>query len=591
MKYVDVTAMYEKLAKTTKRLEKTHHLALFLRKVSVKDLSSVILLSQGLVFPKWDERKVGLASRLVLKAISQATGYSVEKIESVWKTTGDLGITTEKLISTKKQVTLFNQSLTLQKVLDNLQKLATMEGTGTVNRKVSLVAELLTSATALEAKYIIKTVLGAMRTGLGEGTIRDAIVWAYFWDSIGVTYEVKENKITVEDREKYNVYVNAVQEAYDSANDFGKVALTAKEQGLEGLHKTEIIIGKPIKAMLAIKEDNITDIFKRTGRPAIFEYKIDGFRLQVHKQGKNVKLFTRRLDDVTKQFPEVVKAVQEHVKANQCILDAEAVGYDPTTKNYLPFQTISQRIKRKYDIEDIAKKFPVELHVFDLLYVDGTSLLKEKLKNRRKQLEKIVATKNYVIKPSTLLVTIMDKEAQDFFNKALEEGHEGVMVKVINAPYKPGARVGHMIKWKTSLDLIDVVIIGAEWGKGKRRKWLASFAIACYDHVNGKFLEIGKVGTGLKEKKEEGYSFEEITQLLQPLIVEEEGTTVIVQPQIVIEVDYEELQASPTYSSKYALRFPRFKRLREDKAPEEIITLQEIRKVYGKQRGRHAKTH
>lgn len=584
MKYAELVGAYEKIEGTSKRLEKTLHLSEFLKKVDSSELDKVLLLVQGKVFPAWDERKIGVASRLLLKAIQIATGINAEQ---EWKQRGDLGIAAEKLVGRKKQVALFSKELTVDKVFDNLQKLASLEGTGTVDKKIKLIAELLTSASPAEAKYIIRTVIAELRVGLGEGTIRDAIVWAYFGDKAKFSYSENENRLDVEDREEYKNYVNAVQEAYDVVNDFSIVAKLANQKGIAGLSDIKLEPGRPIKVMLYPKARDLTDAYSIVGKPAALEYKYDGFRMQIHKDEKRIRIFTRRLEDVTAQFPDVCKFVQEHIQGESFIIDCEAVGYDRFSKKYLAFQTISQRIKRKYDIEEMAKKFPVELNVFDVIFYNRDNLIKKPFSERRQILISMIKNPEYLkIKPAEQLITSEISEAEKFYQKSLEAGNEGIMAKNLSGIYTPGARIGYGVKVKPAMETVDTAIVGAEWGEGKRSSWLASFIVAIRDPETNEFLEIGRVGTGIKEKAEEGISFGQLTELLKPLIIKEEGRTVYVKPEIVIEVDYEEIQKSPTYKSGYALRFPRLVNLREERSPEEITTLEDIESIYESQRGR-----
>ncbi len=576
MRYSELADVYEKLDSTSKRLEKTEHLSEFLRKVGADETEAVVLLLQGRVFPKWDERETGVAGQLIVKAISLASGADAKAVESEWKKTGDLGNVAENLVKKKKQHTLASSELTVKKVFSNLRKLVEMTGHGSVDRKLQLIAELLTSAKGTEARYITRTVLGELRVGLGEGTLRDAITWAYF---MKVT-----DKMSAEEREKYNIYVNAVQQAYDLTTDFAVVAKAAKEKGMKGLESVKITLGKPIKVMLALKVDDLEEAFETVGKPAQAEFKYDGFRLEIEKDEKgSIILFTRRLENVTNQFPDVVEQVKRHVKGKTFILDAEAVGYDRKTTKCLPFQSISQRIKRKYDIEQMAKDFPVEVNVFDVLAYNGENMIKEPFRKRRELVEKIVDNVKLKIRPTEAIVTDKAEEIEKFFTKSKDAGNEGLMIKSLDAPYKPGARVGHMLKYKKVMENLDLVIIGAEWGEGKRSSWLSSFDLACSD--DGKFVEVGKVATGLKEKPEEGLSFDEMTKLLKPLIISEEGKHVKVKPKIILEVAYEEIQKSPSYSSGYALRFPRVIRNRtSEKSADEINTLEDVERLYGQQK-------
>lgn len=592
MKYSELVTIYDKLESTTKRLDKTYYIAEFLKKVKEDDLDDIVLLLQGIIFPKYDERKIGFGGRMVLKAINIATGIDVAKIEDEWKKLGDIGEVAEKLIGKKKQATLFSQELSIKKVFDNLRSLSSLEGAGTVDRKVKLVAELLTSASPKEAKYIIRIVLEDMRVGVGEGSLRDALVWAYFSKEIGLEFDKDKKEVAwskefmkdTERKAKYKEYTEILQSALDVTNDFSKVAKVAKEKGIKGLGKLEVKTEKPIKVMLFQKAKDFEDAFERVGKPAAFEFKYDGFRLEIHKKDDKIRLFTRRLEDVSKQFPDVVKFVAENVKGDDFIIDSEIVGLDVKKKRYIAFQNISQRIKRKYDIERMTKEIPVAVCVFDIISFDRKSMINVPYKERSELLKKIVKEKERIHVAEQILTSDIN-EAKRFYEKALAAGNEGVMAKNLEAPYKPGSRVGYGVKIKPTMETLDLVIIGAEWGAGKRGKWLSSFDIACKGE-DGEFLEIGKFGTGVKEKKEEGTSFEEMTELLKPLIKSEKGKHVLVKPKIVVEINYEEIQKSPTYSSGYALRFPRFVVLREDKPVDEIAAIDMVEEMYFAQRGR-----
>jgi len=583
MQYRKLVEVYEDIEKTTKRLEKTYIISELLKQTSTEDLPIIMLLLEGRLFPNWDNRETGVASRLILKSISTASGIEANKVEKEWKNTGDLGLVAENLIKTKKQATLHSHELTVKKVFINLRKLAELEGLGTVERKIQLIAELLTSAKPSEAKYIVRTILQVLRIGVGEGSVRDAITWAFFSNKINLKYNSKENNVEIENREEYNKYADAVQKAYDVTNDFSPVAEAAKTKGLDGLKNMNLVVGNPIKVMLALKVDNAEKGFERVGKPAELEFKYDGFRIQAHKKNNEIILFTRRLENVTKQFPEVAKYIKSHVNGKEFIIDSEAVGYSKKTGEYLPFQNISQRIKRKYDIEKMSRKFPVELNVFDVIYYNGKSYLNEPFEKRRKLLEKIIKQEKKKIILAKNLVTSSIEKVGKFYEEAIKLGNEGLMFKTLNAPYKPGARVGYMVKFKKEREAYDLVIIAAEWGEGKRSKWLSSYTAACIDKV-GNFLEIGKVSTGLKEKDEEGLSFNQMTKLLRPLIISEKGKEVKVKPSIVIEVGYEEIQKSPTYSSGYALRFPRVIKLRDDKSINDATSLKIVEDSYKKQK-------
>ncbi len=579
MKYSDLVDVYEQIESTSKRLEKTYYISQLLKKTPEKDLEMITLLIRGRIYPDWDKRTVGVAGKLVLKAINIASGAGMSVIKNMWRDTGDLGLVAEKLVGKRAQHTLFTEDLSVVKVFSNLRKLSEMEGLGSVDRKVMLIAELLSSSRGKEAKYIIRSVLEDLRVGIGDGTMRDALVWTFM--PVEVKFDFEKAAIDV-DREKYTSAVDQIQSAYDKSNDFGVVARAAKK-GVSALEDVGLVSGNPIKVMLAQKAQGIDEAFKSVGVPANLEYKYDGFRMQIHKTAEGIRIFTRRLEDVTKQFPEVSEYVSKSVKGQEFILDCEAVGYDSKTRKYTAFQHISQRIRRKYGIEEISKKLPIELNIFDILYYNNKSLLKVPFDERRALLEKVVRQEKFKIILSKRLVTSDKKEAEKFFDESVSMGNEGIMVKSLKHIYQPGSRVGTWIKVKSYMDTLDLVIVGAEWGEGKRSGWLTSFTLACIDD-DGNFLEIGKVGTGMKEKEEEGLSFGELTEILKPHVKQEKGREVIIKPEIVLEIQFEEIQASPTYSSGYALRFPRVIQLREDRAPEECSTIGMIKAAFDNQK-------
>ncbi len=582
MEYSSLVELYEKLFSTSKRLDKTYHISQFLKSAS-SDFDIIFLLLRGRVYPDWNDTKINFAAKMALKAISLSSGIRQDHIEDWWKTMGDLGDVAQRAMSQKKQSTLFTQKLTIKKVYANLTKLSTQEGQGSVDHKIKLISELMTSASPEEAKYITRTVLEDMRVGIGDSTLRDSIAWACF-DIMKYNSEEKDDKkkYIVEDREKYNEVMDALQQGYDVANDWAEVFEHAK-QGLDSLAKLKLEIGKPIKVMLYPKAVDFDDAFERVGSPCAFEYKYDGFRMQIHKKNNDITIFTRRLDNVTVQFPEIKELILENINADSCIIDAEAVGIDPKTGKYMPFQHISQRIKRKHDIAAITKKLPIELNIFDIMFYNDESQLNTPFQERRDLLNKITKQTPKKIILAHQMITDSKEKAQEFFKEAVEKGNEGLMAKKLDGIYKPGARVGYGMKIKAMKEPLDLIIVKAEYGEGKRAGWFSSFTVACIDE-EGDLLEIGKVSTGLKEKDEEGTSFNKMTELLTPLVLSEKGKEVTLQPRIIIEVGSEEIQRSPSYSSGYALRFPRFLRLREDKPLSEASSIDYIDKLYRDQK-------
>lgn len=573
MEYAVLVTIYDKLFAATKRLEKTRILAQFLKEQQTVP-PHLFYLFRGRIFPDWDETNIGFAARTAVKAISIASGLSISHIEHLWKEHGDLGIAAEYAMKGKRQSTLFTQQLSVDKVYLNLKKIADQEGQGSVTNKIRLVTELLSCADARQAKYIVRMLLEDMRIGIGDSTIRDSILWACF-DVVNLA----EKDSVIEDREAYTQLQTRVQEAYDIANDWSEVFNKARK-GVEHLETIKLKVGRPVKVMLFPKAIDIEDAFKRVGKPCAFEYKYDGFRVEIHKKGDVVNLYTRRLDQVTAQFPDVVAVVKKFVSAEACILDAEIIGL-AADGGYIPFQEISQRIKRKHGVEEMAKSLPVELNIFDILYAEEPCL-KLPFKKRRERLEHIVTCKKGKIMLAEQIVTENAEEVQAFFEQSIALSNEGLMAKNLEAEYRPGARVGYGIKLKVVKESLDLVIVAAEYGEGKRAGWLTSFTLACMDE-EGELLEIGKVSTGLKEKEEEGISFKYMTTLLTPLVIAEDGKKITVKPRVIIEVGHEEIQKSSSYGSGYALRFPRFLRLREDKPLDEVTTIDYIEKLYKEQ--------
>jgi DNA ligase-1 len=571
MRYKKLAELYESLSATTKRLEKIEILSKFLRDVDEED-KDILYLLLGDIYPEYSEKKIGINNQIAIQAISKSTGIGKDKVVKEWKSIGDLGKVAEKLTKEKKQSTLQSHVLTTQKVLENLRKLPELEGKGTVNKKLALITELLTSASPVEALYLIRTCIGDLRIGVQESTIKDAMAKAFFPDS-------KDDETT-----------DKIQRAIDRTNDLALVFEMTKTKKLDKLKEVHLEVGKPIKVMLAQKATSIKEGFEMVGKPCGIEYKYDGFRLLIHKKGKEVILFTRRLENVTKQFPEVVEYLNKYVKGNSFILDSEAVGYDKKTKEYQSFQHISQRIRRKYDIEKMQEELPIEINVFDVLYYNGKSQIDEPYEKRAKLVREIVKNQPYKIISSKMIITGDEDKAEKFYKQALENQQEGIMMKNLQAIYQPGRRVGQMIKVKPEERDLDLVITGAEYGAGKRSGWMSSFILSCKGNKSGEFLEIGKMGTGIKEKENvsnadgTGMSFKELTEKLKPLIISEKGKSVKIKPKIVLSVTYQEIQRSPNYNSGWALRFPRFIALRPDKPLSEIASLKDIEKDFADQK-------
>jgi DNA ligase-1 len=405
--------------------------------------------------------------------------------------------------------------------------------------------------------------LGELRVGVAEGLIRDAIVEAFL---------IKEGE------KKKEEMTELVDYAWNILSDFGEVAKIAREKGAEGLKNVKIQVGRPIQVMLGLAAPSIEEVVKKFGK-IVAQYKYDGARCQIHKKGDKIWIFTRRLENVTQQFPDIVELSKEGLKAEECIVEGEAIGIDKKTGYPLPFQVLSQRIHRKYDIEKMVKEIPIQVNLFDIVYLDGKMLLNKPLIEREKILKKILKEIPGKFQFAKEIITDDLKKLEEFYHEALNAKQEGLMLKVPTSRYVFGRHVETMYKIKPIMETLDLVVIGATWGEGARAKWLTSYLLACRDPDTGKFLSCGMMSTGLTEEQ-----YEEMTRLLKELIISEKGKEVIVKPQIVVEVGYQEIQKSPNYESGFALRFPRFIRLRVgDKGPEEADSIDRLKKLYESQ--------
>ena len=473
MDYLKICKVYEALESTSSGLEKTDILVSFLDEI--KNNPDFIYLLRGKLFADYESCELGVSVQLMIKVISRASGIGENDVVEKFKEFGDLGLVAEEVLGEKKrQKGLFEEKLSVEKVVKNLKKLVSAMGSGAVDLKIGYIVDLMMSASAVEAKYIVRSVLGDLKVGVGVGTIRDAIAVYCF------------SPKNIEDKK---ICSKAVQEAYDKSTDFAEVF---KRACLDELEKIKLVPGKPLKVMLFPKAKDIEDAFRIVGRPAAFEYKYDGFRVMINKdESGEVRIFTRALEDVSRQFPDIIEYVENHVNAKSFILDGEAVGFDSETNKYTDFQAISQRIRRKHGIDEMRKKLPVELVVFDIVYLDGDSLIDVENKERRKILEGIVREEDKKIVLARRIVSSKNSEVEVFYNEALDDAQEGLMGRRLDAPYKPGARIGHAVKLKPDDDDFDLVITGAEWGSGKRAGWLTSFDVACREGSEGRDWGLG----------------------------------------------------------------------------------------------------
>ena len=550
MLYNKLADYYERLESTTRGLEKREILAELYSSVPDRLLPGIVLLSMGTVYNQGEE-DLGIAEEMLKRSIAKAFGVSVHDVEKKFKEKGDLGLVAEHFISHRKQATLARKELTVSMVFENLRKLPEVSGSGSQDRKISLISELLSHASAKEARYLVRTVLGQMRIGVAGGIVRDAIAKAF-------------------GQEKKDV-----EHVFNILGDYGRVAEMAKKGRLDA----EIELGYPIRVMLADRAANLKEAMDAFEDPAI-EMKLDGFRAQIHKKGRKIWIFSRRMDDVTRQFPEVAEWARKSVHADDAIIEGEimAVGKDGRPR---PFQELSRRIQRKYNIERMVNEIPVRMDLFEIIYLNGRNLMHENLRSRWETLGKIIRPIQGKFSPVEHIETRDLKKAEKFYEYCLSMGEEGVIVKNMQARYQPGRRVGYWLKVKPIMDPLDLVITGATWGEGKRAHWLGSLVLSARDG-NGNFVPTAMLGSGLTDEQ-----LESLTRKLKKLIIEENGREVKISPSIVMEVAYEEIQESPKYESGYALRFPRLLRIREDdKKPADADTLGTIGKLFRQQRRR-----
>jgi len=574
MLYSRLVDVYDELSETPARLAKIDAVARLLSESDAENLPRVVLLLQGKVFPSWSDKEVGIADKTAVRIVHTATGFSEGEVMKHYNETGDLGLTVEKLMAGRKQMTLGAKHIDIEKVFSNLQKLAAVEGKGSQDVKVSIVKELVMHSSPKEARYIVRTALGQLRVGVAEGVVRDAIAKAYFPEK----YDSEEKKDII----------SSIEWAWFMKSDYGEVARIAKEKGLPGLQKAALELGKPFQVLLAEKAPTLEDAVNSFENVQI-EWKFDGARIQCHKNGDSVWLFTRRLENVTAQFPDIVEMVRKGVKTESCVIEGEAMAVNTATGKPEPFQMLSQRIHRKYDIRDMARKIPVQVNWFDIVHRDGRPLFDLPFSQRRKELEAVISVTPGRFQLSKPLITKDLKEAEKFYTEALSAGQEGVMVKNLDATYQPGRRVaGGWLKVKPIMETLDLVITGAQWGTGKRAGWMGSFVLSCRDSGSGEFLECGMMGTGVKEKKtqDDDVTFKDLTEILKPDVTGEKGNMLHIRPKVVLEIAYEEIQKSPNYGSGYALRFPRLVRVRHDKGPEDCDDIERMERLYSQQKGR-----
>ncbi len=518
--YRELAEVCEELARLSGRKDKVATIIRFLRKLEPEEAKHAALFLIGRTLPE------GLEERL---EISWAT------LEEVLDDGG-------------QQILAAGQPPTILEVAQAFRRMANVKGRGSRERKKAILASLLSRMTPLEKKWFTRQVIGEMQHGVNEGVLLEAVS------------ELSERPL------------EKVKRADMLLGDISELVMRVKARGGEAIDEVRLRIFRPLKPMLAEPCDSVEEALREMGGQAAFEYKYDGARVHIHVGGGRVKIFSRRLSEITESVPDIVEQVREGVSAREAVLDGEAVAVGEDGKP-LPFQELLKRFRRVHDVEEISKKIPLKLKLFDVLYLDGRDLLDENYSQRWETLSQVVD--EALLTPR--ITTSDPGEAEKFLRSALDEGHEGLMAKRLDSPYKPGRREKLWLKIKPA-ETLDLVIVAADWGHGRRTGWLSNYHLAAYNPETRGFEVVGKTFKGLTDDE-----FEIITKRLLSLKLSDDGYTVRVRPQIVVEVAFNEVQRSPKYRSGYALRFARIVRFREDKRPEEADTIERIREIYLRQ--------
>ncbi len=580
MDYAVIADAYEKIEATTKRLEMTELLVNLLKNTPKDIIAKVVYLTQGKIYPDFVGLEIGVAEKLAIKALARASGRRQKDIEEDLKKSGDIGETAQNFLVKKKQTTFFQKTLTAQRVYETLDKMAKTTGSGAVDSKMALLAGLLSDSSPKEAKYIMRTVTGNLRLGIADMTVLDALAIAY-----GGGKEARE----------------LIERAYNISSDLGRVANIVAEKGLEGIKKFQVLVFEPIRPMLAERLSSPEEILEKLNGKCVAEYKYDGERVQAHKKGNQVVLYSRRLEDISSQYPDAIELIKDQVKAEEAILEAECVAIDLETGELLPFQELMHR-RRKYGIEKAMEQYPVSLFMFDALYVDGKDLTLDAYPVRRKALEKAIK-ENDRVKVAKNIITRNTKELEEFFEEAIENGCEGLICKAIgkDSVYQAGARGWLWIKYKRDYksemtDTVDLVVVGAFHGRGKRAGTYGALLLATYNPDTDTFETATKCGTGFTDK-----DLANIPEMLQKHVIPRKHSRVQsmleadvwFEPAVVLEVLGAEITLSPIHTcamdsirkgSGLAIRFPRFTgKYRLDKAAEDATASAEVVEMYRSQ--------
>jgi DNA ligase-1 len=575
MKFSIIVETFEKMENTTKRLELTQYLVDLFKNTPSDLISKVVYLIQGKLRPDFDGVELGVAEKLAIRAIAKSAGSPIKKIEEAYNKDGDLGHAASKILEQKTQTTFVKEPITTERVYETLYKIAELEGSRSQDMKMKYIASLLNDASPLEARFLLKILLGTLRLGIADNTVMDALAVAYTG--------TKENR-------------EVLETAYNVSSDLGKVAEAIATKGLEGTKKFEVSVFNPIRPMLADRVKSEQEALEKLGTEFAAEYKLDGERVQIHLRGEKVVLFSRRLENITSYYPDIVEKIPHTLKAKDAILEAEAVAINEDTGEFLPFQELMHR-RRKYGVEKAVEKYPITINFFDTLYLDGKSYLDMPYSQRRKILEDIVVQDNFArLVPMTKVKT--ENEIEEFLENSINAGCEGLMLKVLDAPYRAGMRGSNWLKLKREYrnelgDSLDLVVIGAFFGRGRRTGRYGTLLLATYNDDEDIFPSICKVGTGFTDENlDQFYQLlsDKVTLKKNPRIESEMEPDVWFEPELVIEIVASEITLSPIHKaakdivrkgSGLALRFPKFTgKIRFEKAAEDASTDQEVISLY-----------
>jgi len=545
------------------------------------DLDKIVYLLQGKFVSNIKQApKIGIAEKMIIEALSLHSGVKNSKIKEVLIKKGDIGVTAEYILSNmKKQKSLFDfsenslnnkESLEIPEIYLALQRMSIMEGQGSQDKKLGILRSLMRKCSALEIKYLLRIITSTLRVGVSTLTILDGL-------ALGITND-KANR-------------EFIEKAYNLHPDLGDIARLLVEEGINAIKKVKITYGSPIKSMLASRVP-YGEIIEKLGSPFKAEYKLDGERLQIHKRGNNVKLFSRRLLEISDQYPDVCKFVRNNVKTENAILEGEVVAMDFFYEKMLPFQVLSRR-RRKHDVEDISKEIPVALFLFDILLLDDESYIDKSFPLRRKKLEKIINEVDEIKLVESKLIHSTE-ELLEFFQEARKKGNEGIIAKSIkeDSVYQAGNRGFLWIKMKgleggKLKDSVDVVLVGAFYGKGRRTGVFGTYIGAVYDPIDGKFIAFTRFFSGLTNELSDSLTkdMEEYRTEKKPInVICEDIPDIWFEPEVVIEIIGDEITVSEKFPTLgYSLRFPVFQRIRSEKDPKDATTVDEIKQLYSSQ--------